>query len=183
MKTKITYAITLFIVCCFFVRAQDPVKNAYKENDEKADRDLVDKNVAGFLVKATEARLVTINEAKLGVLKGSTSDVRNYAQSMLKDQTSMLDDLKRIASQHNVTLPNGVSDKSRQSQMDLSEEAGKDFDEMFIKLIRTGLERDIKLLEKTNEFNDAELKSFGEKYRPVIQSYFDKIREIQDNNF
>ena len=183
MRAAFLYTITFFIVCCFYARSQDPVKNAYKENEDKAERDLVDKNVAEFLVKATEGRLNNINEAKLGVLKGSTSDVRNYAQLMMKDQTSMLEELKKIAAERNVSLPDGVSDKSREGQMDLSEEAGRDFDEKFMKMIRVGIERDIKLLEKGNEFSDSGIKSFVEKYLPLIQSHLEKIQRIENGDF
>ena len=182
MKIIIFCTTIFFIACCINARSQDPVKNAYKENEEKAEHDLVDKNVAEFLVKATEGRLLCINEAKLGVLKGSTSDVRNYAQSMVKDQTSMLDELKKIAAERNITLPDGVSDKNREGQMDLSEEAGKDFDEKFIKLIRLALERDIKALENANELDDPEIKLFAEKYRPLIQSYLESIQRIEDED-
>jgi putative membrane protein len=182
MKTIFVYTTALFAACCFYAHSQDPVKNAYKENEEKADRDLVDKNVAEFLVKTTEGRLIIINESRLGVLKGSTSEVRNYAQLLIKDQTSMLDELKKIASERNITLPDGVSDKMRAGQMDLSEEAGKEFDEKFIKMIHAALERDIRLLEKVNEFSDKGISAFAEKYTPMIQLQLERSERIVEED-
>lgn len=183
MKALFIYITTFLVTFCYHLSAQDPVRNAIKQNEEKADRDLVDKNVAEFLVKTTEGRLITIKEAKLGVLKGTTSEVRSYAQLLIKDQTSMLEEIKKIAADRDITLPDGVSDKMREGQMDLSEEAGKDFDAKFIKMIQTGLERDIKLLEKANEFSDKGINDFAEKYIPAIQSHLEKIQRIEEEDF
>jgi len=180
MKLLITCINLLLITYCPPLVAQDPVRNAYKMNEEKADKDLVDKEVAEFLVKAAEGRLMNINGGKLAVLKGSTSEVRNYGQLMVREETSMLDDLKKVAAEKNVTLPDGVSDKKREGQMDLSEEAGKDFDEKFIKMMHTGLEHDIKLFEKANNISDTGITNFTKKYLPVIQSHLEKLTGAKD---
>ena len=180
MKLLITCKILLLITCCEPLAAQDPVRNAYKKNEEKADKDLVDKDVAEFLVKATEGRLMNINGGKLAALKGSTSEVRNYGQLMVKEETSMLDELKKVAADRNVTLPDGVSDKKREGQMDLSEEAGKDFDEQFIKMMQTGIEHDIRLFEKATNISDAGVADFSKKYLPVMQSHLQKLAGVKN---
>jgi len=92
----------------------------------------------------------------------------------------MLEELKKVAAEKNVTLPDGVSDKKREGQMDLSEEAGKDFDEKFIKMMHAGLEHDIKLFEKTNNIGDASISNFTKKYLPMIQSHLEKLAGAKD---
>ena len=179
MKLLIACKILLLVACCEPLTAQDPVRNAYKKNEEKADKDLVDKDVAEFLVKATEGRLMNINGSKLAVLKGSTSEVRNFGQLMMKEESSMLDELKKVAAERNVTLPDGVSDKKREGQMDLSEEAGKDFDEQFIKMMQTGIEHDIKLFEKAANISDAGIADFSKKYLPLMQSHLQKLTAVK----
>src|SRR6188474_3648851 len=111
MKLLSTCINLMLIIYCLPLLAQDPVRNAYKKNEEKADKELIDEDAAEFLVKATEGRMMNINEGKLAVLKGTTSEVRNYGQLMVKDQTTMLDEIKKIAGERNITLPDGVSDK------------------------------------------------------------------------
>jgi putative membrane protein len=183
MKLLITFIIPLLIINCLPLKGQDPVRNAYKQNEEKADKDLVDKDVAEFLVKATEGRLMNINEGKLAVLKGSTSEVRNYGQLMVRDQSTILDEIKKLADDRNITLPDGVSDKKREGQMDLSEEAGKDFDEKFIKMMNTGLEYDIKLFEKAKFIDDNAITDFAKKYLSLIQSHLEKLEAVKDERF
>lgn len=184
MKTLL-FSITVFISFCCSCQlvAQDPVRNAIKQNDEKADHNLVDKDVAELVVKIAEGRLVSINEGKLAMLKGYTTEVRSFAQSLVKDQTQMLDDLKKIAADHNITLPDGVSDKKREGQMDLSEESGEEFDEKFIKMIESVLEQDIKFLDKTQELNDATIADFSKKYSSLVQSSLQKAKAIRRENF
>jgi putative membrane protein len=183
MKLILPCILPLLVTFCLPLMGQDPVKNAYKENEEKADRDLVDKDVAEFLVKATEGRLMNINEGKLAVLKGSTSEVRNYGQLMVRDESSMLEDIKKIAAERSITLPDGVSDKKREGQMNLSEEAGKDFDEKFLKMMSTGLESDIKLFEKAKLIDDSGITAFVTKYLPLIQTHLEKLEEVKDERY
>jgi len=159
---------------------QDPVRNAYKKNEEKADKDLVNKDAAEFLVKAAEGRMMNINEGKLAVLKGTTSEVRNYAQLIVKDQTTILDEIKKIADERNITLPDGVSDKKREGQMELSEEAGRDFDEKFIKMMHSDLEDDIKLFEKAVDIKDPGITTFAKEYLPLIQSHLQELELLKD---
>ena len=182
MKRLIIFFSATLIVGWYHLPAQDPVRNAIKENEEKVERDLVDKDVAEFLVKAAEGRLFTISESKLGVLKGSTSEIRSYGQLMIKDQTSMLEELKRLAGERNISLPDGVSDKKREGQMDLSEESGKEFDEKFVKMIHAGLEQDIKLFEKARGSSDPGIKDFVERHITVIQSHLEKIQRIESDD-
>ena len=180
MKLLSTCINLVLIIYCLPLSAQDPVRNAYKENEEKANRDLVNEDVAEFLVKAAEGRLMKFNEGKLAVLKGTTSEVRNYGQLMVKDQTTMLDEIKKVAGERNITLPDGVSDKKREGQMELSEEAGRDFDEKFIKMMHSDLEDDIKLFEKAVDIKDPGITTFAKEYLPMIQSHLQQLELLKD---
>ena len=170
----------MLLIYCLPLMGQDPVRNAYKKNEEKADKDLVNKDAAEFLVKAAEGRMMNINEGKLAVLKGTTSEVRNYAQLIVKDQTTILDEIKKIADERNITLPDGVSDKKREGQMELSEEAGRDFDEKFIKMMHSDLEDDIKLFEKAVDIKDPGITTFAKEYLPLIQSHLQELELLKD---
>jgi predicted outer membrane protein len=92
----------------------------------------------------------------------------------------MLDEIKKVAGERNITLPDGVSDKKRESQMDLSEEAGRNFDEKFIKMMHSDLEDDIKLFEKAVDINDPGITTFAKQYLPLIQSHLQKLELLKD---
>ena len=180
IKSLFVFVAAVLLTAGITLSAQDPVRNAIRENEEKVDRKIVDEGVAEFLVRAAENRLMNINESKLAVLKGATSDVRNYGQLMIMDQTAMLEEIRKIAGERGITLPDGVSDKKREGQMDLSEESGKAFDEKFLKMIESGLERDIKLFENAKNVNDDGVVAFVKEHLPLIQSHLQQLQDLKE---
>lgn len=180
MKPLFLFIAIVLLTSSIQVAAQDPVRNAIRENEEKVDRKIVDEGVAEFLVRAAENRLMNINESKLAVLKGATSDVRNYGQLMIMDQTAMLEEIRKIAGERGISLPDGVSDRKREGQMDLAEESGKDFDEKFLKMMESGLERDIRLFEHAKNVNDVGVVTFVKEYLPVVQSHLHQLHDIKE---
>jgi len=180
IKQLFVFIATVLVMSSIQVAAQDPVRNAIRENEEKVDRKIVDEGVAEFLVRAVENRLMNINESKLAVLKGATSDVRNYGQLMIMDETALLEEIRKIAGERGITLPDGVSDRKREGQMDLSEESGKDFDEKFLKMMESGLQHDIKLFENAKNVNDDGVATFVKEHLPLIQSHLNQLQDIKD---
>jgi predicted outer membrane protein len=98
---------------------------------------------------------------------------------MVREESMMLDEIKKIAAEQNITLPDGVSDKKREGQMDLSEAAGKDFDEKFVKMMVSGLEHDIRLFEKAKSIDDNGVAAFAEKNLPILQTHLGNLERMK----
>jgi putative membrane protein len=158
----------------------DPVKKANKVNDQKADNNIVDEDVADFLVKSADARMMDAQEGKLAAEKGTTKAIREYGKLMVKDQSALLRKIKSLASKRNIALPSDISNKKENGREDLAEETGKDFDDKFIKMMIIDHERDVKLFEKATEFNDPEVSAFAKANLSTIQSHLDKIEAIKE---
>ncbi|CAN5162533.1 hypothetical protein BH09BAC3_BH09BAC3_17640 [soil metagenome] len=163
-----------------FAQETDPVKKANASNEKKEDKNMVNEDVAEFLVKSADARMMDAKEGRLATKKGTTSAVRNYGKLMLKDQETLLKKIKVLAAKKNVTLPTGISDKKADGRDDLAKESGKDFDQKFIKMITVDHERDVKMFKKAIDLEDKEVKEFAQKYLPLIQSHLDKSNAIKD---
>jgi len=157
----------------------DPVKKANETNEAKADKGVVDEDVAEFLVKSADARMMDIKEGKMAISKASSKDLQDYGRLMVKDQTMLLDEIKKLASKVNVTLPMGISEEKQEGQEDLSEESGIDFDEKFIKMMKIDHERDIKLFKKAIDCTEPSVSAFAKKYLPLIESHLAKIEAIK----
>ncbi|MEJ7644566.1 MAG: DUF4142 domain-containing protein [Chryseolinea sp.] len=164
-----------------FAKAQekDPVKKANIANEEKAKIYKVDEDIADFLVKSADARMMDSKEGKLAIEKGTTASIRKYGQLMVKDQAEMLEKIKRLALKHQITLPTGISDKKEDGREDLAEKTGDDFDKKFIKMMIKDHERDVKLFKNALDYKDEAVKLFANEYLPMIQSHLDKINEIK----
>ena len=158
---------------------KDPVKRANAVNEEKSKDNVVDEDIADFLVKSADARMMDAKEGKLAMEKGTKASIREYGELMIRDQSELLTKIKSIAAKRNITLPEGISDKKEDGREDLAAETGEDFDDKFIKMMIKDHERDIKLFKKALDSEDKSVSVFAQEYLPMIQSHLDKINEIK----
>lgn len=171
--------VTVFNILGAQAQSTDPVKSANAANEEKSDRNAVEEDVADFLVKSADVRMMDAQEGKLAVEKGTSSAVRDYGQLMVKDQSVLLEKIKKLAAKRNITIPAGISDKKEKGREDLAEESGRDFDEKFIKMMKIDHERDVRLFKKATECEDKGVRAFAVEYLPMIQSHLEKIEAIK----
>jgi putative membrane protein len=183
MKTFILSTVTVALAAGLFsAQAQetDPVKKANSANEKKADRNLLDEEVAEFLVKSADARMMDSREGKLATQKGTTSAIREYGEWMVKDQAILLEKIKELATKRNITLPTDISDEKKEGRKELAEESGEEFDKKFIKMMAIDHKRDMKLFERAIKCDDKGVSAFAKTYLPTIQSHLDKIKAIRD---
>ncbi len=183
MKNNIKLVMTILFISFYLFacgQSKDAVKKANEINEKKADANMVSENIAEFLVKSADARMMDMQEGELAFTKGSSKEVREYGALMMKDQAILLKEIKKIAGNKNITLPSSISDQKKKGRENLSEKEGKDFDEKFIKMMKIDHERDLKLFEKAKDFDDMETKLFADKYLSLIKSHLDKIIIIEE---
>jgi putative membrane protein len=175
--------ILVTVVACFGLglnaQSTDPVKQANQSNENKSGKWNIDQEVADFLVKSADARMMDKMEGAMAAKKGTTVAVRQYGMLMVKDQAILLNKLKALAAAKNISLPNGISNKKESGRADLSEKTGKDFDDKFIKMMRIDHERDVKMFSKAASSDDKDIRSFASKYLPMIQLHLDKINALE----
>ena len=181
MKIIITVLSIISISFSSFAQRTDPVKKANESNEAKEDNKLVSEDVADFLVKSADARMMDAREGKLATQKATSQALRDYGKLMMKDQAMLLEKIKALAAKKHVTLPADVSNKKAEGREDLAEESGKDFDKKFVKMITIDHERDVKMFQKAIEQDDEDVRAFAQKYLPLIQSHLDKINTISSS--
>lgn len=159
----------------------DSTDNAKKANEAKSENNILDEDVAAFLVKIADARMMGMKEGKEAQQKGTTEEIRNYGAWMIQEQSELQAQIKMLANSKKVTLPEDISNEKQDGLTDLKEKTGKDFDEKFIKMMTIDHKRDVKDFKKATEYKDPEVASFASKYLPMIQSHLDKIKQIEDN--
>jgi putative membrane protein len=160
----------------------DPVKKANISNEKKSDNGKIDEEVADFLVKSADARMMDKLEGGLASKKGTTAAVRQYGMLMVKDQTVLLDKLKVLAAERKISLPGGISNKKETGRQDLSGKTGEDFDKLFIKMMRIDHERDVKMFTEATGSDDKGIRLFASRYLPMIQLHLDKINALEKMN-
>ncbi|MEO5683659.1 MAG: DUF4142 domain-containing protein [Chitinophagaceae bacterium] len=180
-KIFLTAAIAIVNVCAGSAQQADPVKKAVQANEQKAQAGLLDEEVAGFLVKAADARMMGQKEGALAIEKGTTLFIRQYGRQMVRDQGILLAQIKKLAAAGKISLPASISQDKEDGRKDLAEKTGKDFDNKFMKMMIIDHKRDIKDFKKAVDYKDSAVSAFAKKNLPLIQEHLDKIEEIKES--
>ena len=159
---------------------KDPVNNTNELNDQKAEDKLTNRDVANFLVKLADARMMDAQEGWLAAEKGSSPAVKNYGKLMIQDQEKLLKEIRTLAKKKNVTLPPAISHKKENGRNNLADESGIAFDRKFVRMMTIDHERDVKLFRKALDSRDADVRDFAKKYLPMIESHLQKIRAMNN---
>ena len=141
----------------------------------------INERVAEFLQEMTDARLMDLEEGKIASQRSTTRSLKDYGKLIVKDQSKMLDELKKIAELKNVTIPTRLGTDKAEGLNDLRKVHGKSFDKKFIKMMIIDHNRDIKKLERAVLYGDPDIQVFATKYLPIVQSHLDQIKALKKN--
>jgi len=86
-----------------------------------------------FLKDALEGGMAEVQLGQLALQKSNNADVKQFAQKMVDDHTKMGDQMKPIAQQIGVKIPDGPSKKDKATIAKLQELNGDDFDKAYMK--------------------------------------------------
>ncbi len=136
-------------------------------------------NESDFLITAAEGRMMGALEGKAAIKKGTTSEIKNYGQLMIRDQKTMLADLKNLARTLSAVLPDTISSEKQNGLKNLLEKESKKFDRKFVKMMKIDHRRDIKLFTKAKNYDNAKIKAFAAQYLPLIESHLEKAKALR----
>ena len=129
------------------------------------------------------AALGGMTEVKLGELaarKGTRDDVKAFGQMMVQDHTAINANLRSLATQKSVTLPETL-DTEHQGMLDkLTALPDSEFDAAYIAAMLTGhkqVAQDFKA--EAADTQDADLKSFVDKSLPVVEAHLKRITALK----
>jgi putative membrane protein len=74
------------------------------------------------------ANMAEIDAGRLAVERGSTADVKKFAQMMIDDHTAAGEKFKAVATQYNIELPAQVDEKHQEQRDKLAAKQALDFD-------------------------------------------------------
>jgi putative membrane protein len=86
-----------------------------------------------FVENALKGGMAEVQLGQLALQKSSNDDVKQFAQKMIDDHTKMGDQMKPIAQQIGVKIPNGPSSKDKSTIAKLQVLNGDAFDKAYIK--------------------------------------------------
>ena len=125
-----------------------------------------------FILAAAQGGMTEVKLGELASTSGTRADVKEFGQMMVKDHTAINDDLKTLAAQKGVTLPNSL-DAEHQGMVDkMTALTGSGFDDAYIAGMIQVHQTDAKAFRaESDATQDAGIKYFVDTSIPVVESH------------
>jgi putative membrane protein len=129
----------------------------------------MDKN---FVTKAAQGGMAEVKLGQLAQERGSTDAVKNFGRQMVEDHTKANDQLKTLAQNKGITLPDSLDAKDQAEYDRLSKLSGSEFDQAYMKFMRKDHKKDVAMFRKESESGqDPEIKSFASSTLPTLETH------------
>jgi len=141
----------------------------------------VDQKSVDFAVTAANAGMKEIELSQWEQNYGTRQDAKDFAAMMITDHTQAADNLKKIAADKHITLPNLVPDSDRNDIDKLkTKKQGKEVDKAYVDEMVSDHRKAVKLFEDAaKDVTDPDLRNFAAQTLPVLQKHQDHIKKIK----
>lgn len=156
----------------------DAVDSAKAVNRETAP---VDKESSDFAVKAADGGMLEVTLGKVAQDKAVNPRVKEFGAMMVRDHSKAGDDLKAIAANKNITLPDSVGNDFQEHIRDMEKKSGKDFDKAYMDMMVNDHKKDIDMFENAaGNLSDPELKTFASNTLPTLRTHQDSAKAVYE---
>jgi putative membrane protein len=153
---------------------------AHQENTVPPVRSAV--SDAQFAKKAAQGGLAEVKMGQLAQNKGTSDSVKKFGQRMVEDHTKAGDELKKVAAQENITLPDDVSAKDKATYDALSKLSGAAFDRAYARDMVKDHEEDVAEFNKeANGGQKPAVKDFASQTLPTLQDHLKQAKDMRQN--
>jgi putative membrane protein len=132
-----------------------------------------------FVTKAAQGNSAEIALGKMVAAKTKDPNVKQFAEMMVKDHTTALNQLQELAQSKNLSLNDNLPDDAKELQTKLSSDSGKQLDKDYMNSMVEDHQKDVQ--EFTNESQNAkdpDVKQWASKTLPVLQKHLQKAQQI-----
>ena len=106
----------------------------------EADRNKVSNSDKDFVQETTIANMAEVELGRMAGERSTNAEVKKFGQMMVDDHTAAGDQLKAMATQHNIPTPTALDDKHRDLRDKLAKLQGAEFDREYMSAMVEGHE-------------------------------------------
>jgi putative membrane protein len=133
-----------------------------------------------FILAAAQGGMTEVKLGELAATNGMRADVKEFGQMMVKDHTAINDDLKALAVQKGVTLPDSLDAKHQGMVDKMAALTGSEFDDAYIKGMIKAHQKDDKAFKaESAATQDADIKNFLDKSIPVVEAHLQHVTALK----
>lgn len=132
-----------------------------------------------FVKKALQGSMAEVKTAQLALQKSSNEQVKQFAQRMITDHSKLIEQMKPVAAQIGVKVPNGPDKKETMQYDKLQALSGSDFDQAYVKdMVKDHKMDDQDFKTEINMGQSVSVKEAASKGDVVVESHLQEIEGI-----
>ncbi len=181
----ILFVLAVFITACNN-EGKDSIEKADSANNANIDTALthnmvvLDEENSSFMVEAANSSMTELQLAGLTQQKALSQKVKNFSSMLIHDHSILKDQVKSLAAQMNVVLPDTIGNNEQKQIDGLMQKRGADFDKSFMETVIKNYEEAIGLFEKALlNTKDPDVNSFADKTLMTLHMHLDSAKSIR----
>jgi len=132
-----------------------------------------------FIKKAAQGGLAEVELGKLATEKAASPEVKQFGQRMVDDHGKANDQLKQVASQKGITVPEKLNAKDAATKARLEKLSGKAFDRAYMQDMVADHTKDVsEFRTESKTAKDPDVKSFASQTLPTLKDHLKEAKSI-----
>lgn len=136
-----------------------------------------------FIQNAAQGGVAEVEMGKLAQQNGQSQDVKDFGKRMVDDHTKANDQLKQLASQKGVSIPDGPNAKDKSDIDRLSKLKADAFDKAYMKEMVSDHKKDVAEFQReANSGRDPDVKNWAGQTLPTLQDHLKMAQQYAGQN-
>ena len=133
-----------------------------------------------FILAAAQGGMAEVKLGELAITNGMRDDVKEFGRMMVKDHTAINNNLKALAAQKGVTLPDSL-DAEHQAMVDkMAALTGSGFDDAYIKGMIQAHQKDARAFKaEFTTTHDSDIERFLDQSIPIVEMHLKHVTAMQ----
>jgi putative membrane protein len=132
-----------------------------------------------FVTKAAQGNSAEVELGKIVAAKSKDPNVKQFAQMMVRDHTTALNELQELAQTKNLNFNDDLPDDAKSLQQKLSSDTGKQLDKDYMDGMVEDHQKDVQeFTDKSQNAKDPDVKQWASKTLPTLQKHLEKAQQI-----
>lgn len=133
---------------------------------------------SSFVKHAAADGMVEVAMGRMALDKSSDSQVKQLAQRIVDDHTKANDQLKTIAQDKNIKLPDGPAPDARKSADAMRKMDGAAFDKAWARHMVTDHKKAIAMFTQASKGSDADVSGFAAQNLPALRTHLKMAEDL-----
>ena len=140
-----------------------------------------DEATSRFLVRAANSGMTEVMLGRVAADRATRQPVKDIARMLVSDHQAVNEQVKDLARQRSIALPDSISEESRKKYDDITAKRGTEFDKEYVDKMIDSHQESVDLFEGIlNDTNDAGIKTFAQNTLPKLREHLDKLKQVKD---